>query len=149
MADESPNQMIEADSKHADPQTLTHRPRDDEDTPNRLGTGKDEQENSTSGMLREAIQKVMEKIEFHEIEAKKHLHQAEELRNELRDSFAFLQERKGKALVEVTKKDQPIKATEPDAKRETKLLGSPKGTHERRNRKKKPAARKTKPGKAV
>jgi hypothetical protein len=77
------------------------------------------------------------------------LHQAEELRNELRDSFAFLQERKGKAPVEVTKKDQPIKAAEPDAIGEEKHLGSPKDKHERKTRKKKPAARKTKQGKAV
>jgi hypothetical protein len=70
MADESPNQMIEEDSENADPLSLTHRSRDDQDIPNRLGTGKDEQESSTSGMLREAIQKVMEIIEFHEREAK-------------------------------------------------------------------------------
>jgi hypothetical protein len=148
MADESPNQMIESDSQNADPPTLRHRPRDGQDIPNRLGTGKDEQESSTRGMLREAIQKVMEKIELHEREAKKHLHQAKELRNELRDSFAFLQERKGKAPVEVMKEDQPIKAAEPDAIREANHLGSPK-KHERRTRKKKPAAGKTKQGKAV
>jgi hypothetical protein len=94
-------------------------------------------------MLREAIQKIMEEIEFHEREAKKHLHQAEELRNELRDSFAFLQERKGKAPVEVTMKDQPIKAAEPDAKTGAKHLGSTKDKHERRTRKKKMTVRKT------
>jgi hypothetical protein len=77
-----------------------------------------------------------------------HLHQAEELRNELRDSFAFLQERKGKATDEVIKDDQPIKATEPDAVREAKQLGS-SNKHERRTRKKKPAARKTKQGRTV
>jgi hypothetical protein len=148
MADDSPNQMTEAESQNADPPTLRHRPRDDQDIPNRPGTGKDEQESSTRGMLREAIQKVMEKIEFHEREAKMHLHQAEELRNELRDSFAFLQERKGKAPVEVIKVDQVIKRAEPEAKREAKQLGS-SNKHERRTRKKKPTARKTKQGKAL
>ena len=62
MVDESPNQMIEANSENADPLTLTHRPREGQDTPNRLGTGKDEQESSTSRMLREAIQKIMEEL---------------------------------------------------------------------------------------
>ena len=51
-------------------------------------------ESTTKGMLREAIQKVMKEIEHHEREAKRHLQQAKALRKDLRDSFAFLQERK-------------------------------------------------------
>jgi len=43
-------------------------------------------------MLREAIQKVMEQIDSHEREAKKHLQQAAELRKDLRESIAFLAE---------------------------------------------------------
>ena len=52
-------------------------------------------ESSTKGMLRDAIQKVMDEIEFHESEAKKHLQQAQSLRKDLRDSFSFLQEKRG------------------------------------------------------
>ena len=52
-------------------------------------------ESNTKGMLREAIQKVMGEIEFHEREAKNHLQQAEELRKDLRESFAFLLTQEG------------------------------------------------------
>ncbi len=56
-------------------------------------------ESRTRGMLRDAIQKVMAEIAYHETEAKKHRQQAEELRKDLRESFAFLQVRgdKGKS----------------------------------------------------
>jgi hypothetical protein len=47
-------------------------------------------ESKTQSILREAIQKVMEEIEFHEKEARKHRQQAEALRKELRESVAFL-----------------------------------------------------------
>jgi hypothetical protein len=52
---------------------------------------------NTKGVLRDAIQKVMEEIAFHEQAAKKHLQQADELRKDLRESFAFLQDREGKS----------------------------------------------------
>lgn len=45
-----------------------------------------------SGVLREAIQKVVEEIEQHEREAKKHAQQARDLRSELRESFSYLLE---------------------------------------------------------
>jgi len=48
-------------------------------------------ETGTRAALREAIQKVMDEIEHHEREAKRHLQQAQELRKELRESVAFLQ----------------------------------------------------------
>ncbi len=51
-------------------------------------------ESSTKGMLRDVIHKVMEEIEHHEREAKKHTQKAAELRRELRESFAFVQEAK-------------------------------------------------------
>jgi hypothetical protein len=54
-------------------------------------------ESRSKGLLRDAIQKVMEEIEYHEREAKKHLQMAEALRIDLRDSFSFLQERGEKA----------------------------------------------------
>jgi len=49
-------------------------------------------ESQARGILRDAIRKVMEEIERHEVEAKKHLQQARELRKDLRESIAFLQE---------------------------------------------------------
>jgi hypothetical protein len=48
-------------------------------------------------MLRDAIQKVMEEIALHEKEAREHKQQADALRRDLRESFAFLQDQKGKA----------------------------------------------------
>jgi hypothetical protein len=68
-------------------------------------------------MLREAIQKVMEEIEFHEREAKHHLQLAEELRNDLRDSFAFLQERRREGPPkEVVDKSRAAMSLEPSPK---------------------------------
>jgi hypothetical protein len=69
---------------------------DGRETPTQSTTGAGPQESSTKGMLREAIQKVMEEISYHEQEARKHMQQAEALRKDLRESFAFLQEREGK-----------------------------------------------------
>lgn len=57
----------------------------------------EQQEGGAKGMLRDAIQKVMEEIRLHEKEAQKHMQQANALRRELRDSFAFMQEQKAKA----------------------------------------------------
>ena len=48
-------------------------------------------ESKASGMLRDVIHKVMEEIEHHESEARRHLQQAAELRRDLRESLAFLQ----------------------------------------------------------
>ena len=60
-------------------------------------SGVDEsQESGAKGMLRDAIRSVMEEIERHEAEAKKHLQQAAILRKELRESIAFLHEQAGK-----------------------------------------------------
>src|SRR5262249_33805699 len=77
-------------------------------------------ESGTKGMLREAIQKVMKEIEFHEEEAKRHLQQAEFLRKELRDSFSFLQDQKGKgrptAALPTSNSDS---ASEPEATAKT------------------------------
>jgi hypothetical protein len=48
-------------------------------------------ESGTRAMLRDAIQQVIDEIDRHECEAKRHLEQAQELRKELRESVAFLQ----------------------------------------------------------
>jgi hypothetical protein len=54
-------------------------------------------ESKTQGILRDAIRRVMEEIERHEIEAKAHLQQAADLRKDLRESIAFLQKQGEKA----------------------------------------------------
>jgi hypothetical protein len=45
-------------------------------------------------MLKGAITKVMEEISHHEKEARRHVKQAESLKRDLRESFAFLQEKR-------------------------------------------------------
>jgi hypothetical protein len=52
-------------------------------------------ESIARGVLRDAITKVMEEIQLHEREARRHLKLAEVLKRDLRESFAFLQERGG------------------------------------------------------
>ncbi len=71
-------------------------------------------ESSTKGMLREAIQKVMSEIEYHEREARNHLQQAEELRKDLRESFAFLLTQEGGAAPgDSPPEEQPAAAEAP------------------------------------
>src|SRR5262249_6139238 len=96
MAEEYPSQMIEAGSENTESVAKERPPAGGEGVPTLPGTAERWPESSTKGMLREAIQKVMAEIEFHEQEANKHLQQAEALRKDLRESFAFLQEREGK-----------------------------------------------------
>jgi hypothetical protein len=55
-------------------------------------------ESHARGILRQAIEKVMEEIEHHEEEAKKHSQQATQLRKDLRESIAFLQAQGAKAV---------------------------------------------------
>jgi hypothetical protein len=49
-------------------------------------------ESKTRGILRDAIRKVMEEIEHHEAEGKRHFQLAADLRKDLRESIRFLQE---------------------------------------------------------
>jgi hypothetical protein len=58
-------------------------------------------------MLRKAIQNVMGEIDYHEVEAQKHLQQAADLRKELRDSLRFLQEQARKAQPSVVHEESP------------------------------------------
>jgi hypothetical protein len=76
-----------------------------------------EAESRTRGMLRDAIKKVMAEITHHENEAKKHKQQAEELRRELRESFAFVQlgRDKGKPPEPIADIAESRKAKEPAA----------------------------------
>src|SRR5438067_2491668 len=93
MANETPLQTVETgDNGEAVAEDLTVA--EEQEVATTLGAAQGRPESSTKGMLREAIQKVMKEIEHHEREAKKHLQHAKALRKDLRDSFAFLQERK-------------------------------------------------------
>ena len=101
-------------------------------------------ESSTRGILRDAIQKVMDEIAHHEREARNHLQQAAALRKDLSDSFAFLQERgerrkPGEAMAE----SQTGKAPENEPKAKSKET-TPPGT--RTGPKPKPVSRKGKKG---
>jgi hypothetical protein len=64
-------------------------------------------ESRTREMLRKAIENVMSEIDYHEVEAQKHLQQAAELRKELRDSLRFLQEQSRKAQPSVVHEESP------------------------------------------
>jgi hypothetical protein len=54
--------------------------------------GAAQEDGSARGILRDAIQKVMEEIEHHERQARHHLQQATELRKALKESISFLHE---------------------------------------------------------
>ncbi len=68
-------------------------------------------EGGTRAVLRGAIQKVMDEIQHHEREAKRHLQQAQDLRKELRESVAFLQ-----AGGQAAKAAEAAKVSEPTPK---------------------------------
>src|SRR5258708_1544020 len=74
-------------------------------------------ESSTKGMLRDVIHKVMEEIEHHEREAKKHTQKAAELRRDLRESFAFVQDKKSDARPARPEESRPA---EPSGKAKAK-----------------------------
>jgi hypothetical protein len=76
---------VEADS-------VTRLPQD----PRQVTAPEEPHESSTRGMLLDAIQKVKDEIAYHEQEAAKHVQKAEELRKDLRETYAFLQSAGGK-----------------------------------------------------
>jgi hypothetical protein len=105
-----------------------------------------EPESSTKGLLRDAIQKVMEEIDYHEREAKRHLQQAEALRKDLRESFSFLEERRGGGKAPPTPQvSQAVKTPEPDTKGKAEA-GSAPDKQQRGSPKKKPGQGKAKKG---
>ncbi len=63
---------------------------DEAGTGNETVAAETQPESGARGMLRDAIEKVMKEIEHHEAEAKRHLQLAAQLRNDLRESIAFL-----------------------------------------------------------
>ena len=88
------------------------------------------------GILQEAIRKVMEEIEHHENEAKKHLQQAAQLRKDLRESIAFLQEQGEKGQRPSTNKNVGlVKAGSPPKEDMTGALPAAGGKRARRKRK--------------
>jgi hypothetical protein len=95
-------------------------------------------ESSTKGMLRDVIHKVMEEIEHHEREAKKHTQKAGELRRDLRESFAFVQEaKKSDARPAKTEESKPAESS---AKVKSKDAPADDKSH-KASAKKKPAAK--------
>ena len=78
-------------------------------------------ESKARGMLRDVIHRVMQEIEHHETEARRHLQQAAELRKDLRDSIAFLQaegEKRPRTAVPAKASQQPSEvATEDQTER--------------------------------
>jgi hypothetical protein len=93
MAEDNPSQTVEDDSLDAQLLALGLSDTEGEEVATEPGTDEIQQDSSAKGILREAIQKVMKEISYHEREAEKHMQQAKALRKDLRDSFAFLQER--------------------------------------------------------
>jgi hypothetical protein len=77
-------------------------------------------EPNTKGMLRDAIQKVMGEIEYHEREAKRHVKLAEDLRKDLRESFTFMLQQKDEKPRTAADKDRASKTLETTAADKTK-----------------------------
>jgi hypothetical protein len=98
------SQSDDADSLDAELQALG-LPNTEEATP--PGADELQEDSSAKGILREAIQKVMEEIAYHEREAEKHVQLAKSLRKDLRDSFAFLQERQDDAPTGASARSRP------------------------------------------
>jgi len=110
MAKETTAQIIETGSlsphSHPSESQNTHEHRDSIRTEEAQALP----EAGVKGILQVAIRKVMQEIEHHENEARRHLQQAAELRKELRESIAFLHEQgeKGQriALTKNTRSDK-------------------------------------------
>src|SRR5436305_2039710 len=100
MADEIPSPAVVGEAE-------TAASADGQEAGTAPGAAESPQESSTKGMLREAIHKVMEEIDHHEREAKRHLAQARALRKDLRESFSFLQERKDDEPIEAPIESRP------------------------------------------
>ncbi len=90
-------------------------------TPGAAAQPEEPAESSAKGVLREAIQKVMEEIAYHEREAQRHLQQVEELRKDLRESFAFMLEQEASAKPVGVPEEEPAAAVmEPSPPEEAK-----------------------------
>jgi hypothetical protein len=124
MIDEDSSQNVDAAAGGMDSLTEGSRLTGGLDKAPQRGGAEGQPESGTKGMLRNAIQKVMDEVAFHEREAKKHLQMAEELRKDLRGSFAFLQEREGKVKpAGVPPASAAAKMAEPPAKKNVTAAG--------------------------
>src|SRR5438105_420586 len=75
-----------------------------------------ELETTVRGILRDAIQKLMNEVEHHEQAAKRHLQQADDLRKELQDSFKIVKQEvraKTAAAAAATRHEQVDTASAP------------------------------------
>src|SRR5260370_727380 len=104
-------------------------------------TARDSPHDKTSpkGSLRAATHRVREGIEHNEREAKKHRKRAAELRRDLRESFAFVQDKKSDARPARTEESKPA---EPIAKAKAKDTPADDKA-QKASAKKKPAAGKS------
>jgi hypothetical protein len=83
------------------------------------------EKSGAKGILREAIQKVMEEIEHHEREARHHLEQAAELRKALRESISFLHEEgEKKTPIAIRRGGRSDKTDRPGSDANDKLSGT-------------------------
>jgi hypothetical protein len=143
MAEHNPSQTVEPDSLDAQLLALGLSDTQGEEVATPPGTDEIQQDSSAKGILREAIQKVMKEIAYHEREAEKHVQQARALRKDLRDSFAFLQERQDDLPVPTgaSGKSRPNKGVEHETLGKAKEA-VPASKAPRRNLKKKHVAKK-------
>jgi hypothetical protein len=138
MIEESLSPLEENDPANAEVVAEPQPPPAPETSPTPSGPETEAAESRTRGMLREAIQKVMDEIAHHEREAEKHLQQAAELRKDLRESFAFLRERGKSEKPPETVAPRPSLTVE--AEPQEPAATPPAPSRRRRGRKKKKSA---------
>jgi hypothetical protein len=90
MADETPALTDAAPVANESPPAETPPAAAEQGSPHAPAVAEGPRESATQSVLREAIDKVRAEIAFHESEAQKHLQQAEALRQDLRECYAFL-----------------------------------------------------------
>jgi hypothetical protein len=139
MVEVNPSETVPVEADKADPEVNEAPQLKAHHVPIPPHAAERQPDSSTKGMLREAIQKVMEEIAYHEREAKRHMQQADALRRDLRDSFSFLQERRGEAKpAPVPVEAQSARDADKDTK--GKKAVSAASRHHAVKAKKKPAA---------
>jgi hypothetical protein len=142
MADENATPTMAAPSENEDQPAEGHNQPAAAERPLPTGFTERVPESRTQSMLREAIQKVREEIIHHETEAKKHLQQAEQLRKDLRDSLAFLQQLGGQRT-KTSAPQEGASARHTQAASTAKKEAGSAPRHHRAGAKKKHAGKKT------
>jgi hypothetical protein len=92
-------------------------------------------EGNARNLLREAIEKVTAEIAYHDSEAQKHRRQAEELRKELRETYAFLQSGGKKEPTAAAQEARPSSGSEPGTSEAAKPALAGGKSHRPRSRK--------------